>query len=150
MSETREWTVEEPREHDVYAAELESGKIYPIIASPDAGHLYVRTIMGGEIHEKIVRYYGPLTSDELLAGIPKPPPRLPKAHPDRYLAPIAKAKYEDIDGLVLVSSIDRDGDVPIATLDGGPNDFWTASYLSVYPNRYAQQGTDGVWREVEL
>ena len=147
----REWTTVEPRQKDIYAAELETGRVYPIIAWRDAGHLYLRTIMGGEIPEKITRYYGPLTTDELLAGIPQPPPRLPKAHPDRYLASVAD--MGDVLVAIPAAKPDEEDGIPRWLIHEIGTDWWSTaerSELDFLPDRFAQQDTDGVWREVEV
>jgi hypothetical protein len=115
----------------------------------------VCSIFEGEKTSKITRHCGPLTTEELLAGIPKPPPRLPNAHPDRYLAKLvidpAGAKYALVAECLdlgnpeirwFVAELDQAGGNP----DG--RTFFTHSLTDT--NRFAQQDKDGVWREVSV
>ena len=97
-------------------------------------------------HLTIVRHYGPITADDLLNGIPKPPPRPPKAHPERYLAQFARdAGHKDI----IVIGTDRKFHTQLLFCGGSAGGFSEDQYMLI-PNRYAQQDPiTGIWHEVD-
>jgi hypothetical protein len=150
VSETREWTKGSPKAIGPYAIEFAEGDVTLAKASESvAGRIFVCSIFEGEKTSKITRHCGPLTTDELLSGIPKPPPRLPKAHPDRYPAKIAHRI--GLGDVVITHPVPDNGCAAFQRL-GHPdvNGSTDLDTLHIYPNRYAQQGTDGIWREVEV
>jgi hypothetical protein len=143
MSKTREWINGHPTQVGVYGVEDENGQLDLAVVAVDYGA--IRNIFGFSYLCKIVRYY-PLTTGELLARIPKPPPRLPKAHPDRYLAKVAHRI--GLGDVVITSPLFVEVECQLLD-DPSVRDSMSLSVLHIHPNRYAQQGTDGIWREVE-
>jgi hypothetical protein len=150
VSETREWTKGSPKAIGPYAIEFADGSVDLASAYGDAGHIYVSSLVrSSNMSGEITRHYGPLTTEELLSGIPKPPPRLPKAHPDRYTAQIAHRI--GLGDVVITHPAPDHGEVECQLLDNpSVRDSMSLSILHIFPNRFAQQDTDGVWREVSV
>jgi hypothetical protein len=143
----REWTKSSPKSKGLFAVERENGKLDLVSMAVDSGHLYVVYVTPERTQGPITRHYGPLTTEELLSGIPKPPPRLPKAHPDRYLGQIVIGPHHR--GEAILIGRPKAGFVNLLFDDGSASVF-EVSNSDEYTNRYAQQDKDGVWREVEV